>query len=264
MTEPAPDALNAPKAFYDARYAKGYMQDFEEIYESCRVYTVRKMLQRIERRGFSPHAVLDYGCGEGRYIGVLRELFPGATLSGCDISDVGLDIARNHYPTAAFRLMNDETAPFDDASFDLLISIEVLEHVQDVYKAVHEIGRVLRVGGLALITTPCANRYSFEWFKNRKDGLLPSHDGYGRFATDEPGHLRRLNDTHMRLLLSEAGVATTKIYHRAHLFTGLVETRWAARRIPLRFRTRLALLDWHLFKHLPNGATMLVIGRKAD
>jgi SAM-dependent methyltransferase len=260
--EMAPDALSDPKSFYDARYANGYMQGFNDLYEVCRVYTVRAVLERLKRRGFSPRSTLDYGCGEGRYIGVLSQLFPKATFYGCDISDIGLDIARSHYPMAEFRSMRDEVAPFDDARFDLLISVEVLEHVQDVHKASQEIGRVLRPGGLALITTPCANRYSFEWFRNRKNGLQPSPDGYGRFATDEPGHVRRLNDQHIRRLLSAANVQTDKIFHRTHLFTSLMEFQRIARRVPMRLRKEIALLDWHLFKHLPNGATMLVVGRK--
>jgi 2-polyprenyl-3-methyl-5-hydroxy-6-metoxy-1,4-benzoquinol methylase len=49
------------------------------------------------------------------------------------------------------------------SSFDFVISIEVLKHVADVRKAIQEIVRVLTPGGTALITTPCANRFSFPW-----------------------------------------------------------------------------------------------------
>ena len=54
--------------------------------------------------------------------------------------------------------MSSERIDFANGIFDLVLSIEVLEHVQDVHLAVAEIGRVLRPGGLAVITTPCANR----------------------------------------------------------------------------------------------------------
>jgi SAM-dependent methyltransferase len=158
--------------------------------------------------------------------------------------------------------MASESAPWPDASFDFLISIEVLEHVADVHRATREIGRLLKPGGMALITTPCANRYSFEWLAQKMSGgLQPSHDGFGRFSSDEPGHLRRLNDGHMRTLLGTAGVQAQRFYHRTHFFGSVAEMP-LVRRLPQRVRAKIAMMDWHLFKHLPNGATMLVVAKK--
>jgi 2-polyprenyl-3-methyl-5-hydroxy-6-metoxy-1,4-benzoquinol methylase len=69
-------------------------------------------------------------------------------------------------PFAECRVMRDETTDFPDRSFDLVISVEVLEHVGDVTKSAKEISRLLAPGRLAVLTTPCANRFSIEWFYN--------------------------------------------------------------------------------------------------
>jgi SAM-dependent methyltransferase len=258
------DAIADPKAYYDSRFQRGYMEGFDyDVYEACRVYTMRKVLRKLRDDDFVPATILDYGCGQGRYIGELKNVFPKARIHGCDISDFGLKIAHEQHPDAVLRSMNSETVGFDNDSFDLVISVEVLEHVQDVKAAVREISRVLKPGGVTVVTTPCANRYSLEWIVNRmRGGLQPSPDGYGRFATDEPGHLRRLNDRHLISLFAEHRVRVEQIYHRAHFFTTLTERLRARSALPARALFWLAMLDWHLFKHLSNGATMLAIAAK--
>jgi SAM-dependent methyltransferase len=260
----AQQALLDPKQFYDARYAQGYMQDFSDMYEACRLYTVRAILRTLRRTGFSPRRALDYGCGEGRYLRVWRGLFPDCALTACDISDQAMRHAGRVVRDVTFVPMSDEGVSLDGEQFDLVTSIEVLEHVRDADRAVGEIARLLRPGGLLLLTTPSANRYSLEWLVNRaRGGLLPSFDGYGRFATDEPGHLRRLDDAQLTALLRRHGLSPQRVLHRAHVFTPLAarlasRLRW----LPAAVWTQLALLDWHLLRWLPNGATVLVVARR--
>jgi SAM-dependent methyltransferase len=249
-------------AFYDARYDRGYMRDFFEPYEACRVVTVRETLRRIDAQ---PARILDYGCGQGRYLGVLGEEFPNTSLAGSDVSEVGLAQAQASHPDAELTLMADERVPLPDGSFDLIVSVEVLEHVADVGLATREMARLLAPGGHLVVTTPCANPGSFEWFLNRlRGGLQTTPDGYGRFATDEPGHLRRLTSRDIRVLLSRAGLTVQRIDFRAHLFSALMVRlpRRLTRMIGARMTTAFGLLDWRLFKRLPNAATMVVLARR--
>lgn len=264
--QPVREAITDPKGYYDRRYREGYMQDFGDLFEACRLVTVRQILAAMRTRGVKPKSVLDYGCGEGRYIGILREFFPEATVSGCDISDAGLSIAREFHPDVQLIPMLDETVHAPGEVFDLVISIEVLEHVRDVRRAALEIARVLKPAGTLLLTTPCANPYSLEWVINRlRGGLEPSFDGFGRFATDEPGHLRRLNDSQLREIFSRHGVTFSTILHRAHFFTTVMER--LDRRLaflPKTWRLWTAMLDWDLLRMLPNGATMIAVGEKRN
>jgi SAM-dependent methyltransferase len=193
-------------------------------------------------------------------------LFPKAVMTGCDISDVALQKAHELEPEARLIPMTDETVEAAAESFDLVISIEVLEHVPDARRATEEIARLLRPGGVLLLTTPCANRYSLEWTLNRlRGGLEPSLDGFGRFATDEPGHLRRLSDHQLREIFAPHGVTFPRILHRSHFFTTVAERLdHRIESMPQRWKVRLAMLDWHLLRRLPNGATMVAIGEKRN
>jgi SAM-dependent methyltransferase len=248
-------ALHDQKSFYDERYSAGYMDGFEyDVYERCRLHTLREILPTVGSRS----RVLDYGCGQGRYLPEVRKIFPKAELFGCDIS--GLNLARQKVPFAQFAEMDNETAPYPDNSFDLVISIEVIEHVGDLALAVQEIVRVLEPGGVAVITTPCANRFSLEWFINwRRGGLQPSHDGYGRFSTDEPGHLRRLTSDALAEAFRVNGADLQRCYFRAHFFTTLLDR---IPRLSMDARAKISLWDWHLFKHFRNGATMVAVIKK--
>jgi SAM-dependent methyltransferase len=262
MSDATGQAPSDAQRFYDERYERGYMQGFDDIYENCRVVTLRETLDRLSR---APARVLDYGCGEARYLAVLSEHFPHARLVGSDISRVALEHAGRRLPEATFELMANERVPAPDGAFDLIVSVEVLEHVADVELATRELGRLLAPGGRLLLTTPCANPGSLEWWINRRrQGLQPTPDGYGRFATEEPGHVRRLTSRDLRVLLMRAGLVVDRIDYRAHLFTtvamglpGIV-----SRRIPPAWLVRLALLDWRLFRRLPNAATMLVTAHR--
>jgi SAM-dependent methyltransferase len=238
------------------------MQDFSDLFEACRVVTIRETLNRL---GDPPRRVLDYGCGEGRYLDIVREQFPSAQLVGSDISHIALEHAARRHPDAAWVQMEDERVHEADAAFDLIVSVEVLEHVADVELATRELGRLLAPGGRLVLTTPCANPGSLEWFLNRRrGGFQPTADGFGRFATDEPGHLRRLTSRDLRVLLARAGVVVDRIDFRAHLFTTVVARLppRVARRLSLRAKRELALLDWRVFRRLPNGATMVVVAHR--
>lgn len=101
--------------------------------------------------------ILSDGCGVGMY----------ATKLLADSPDVfGFDIEFDRALTANERFGNahvavSEKVPYPRGSFDVIISHEVLEHVQDDRQAVEEMARTLKVGGRAVIFVP--NRwYPFE------------------------------------------------------------------------------------------------------
>jgi SAM-dependent methyltransferase len=258
----ADEAARDQQGFYDGRSERGYMQDFSDFFEACRVVTVRETLAGLDD---APRRVLDYGCGEGRYLDVIRERFPSAQLVGSDVSRVALEHAGRRHPDAGWLQMEDERVPEADGAFDLIISVEVLEHVANVERAASELGRLLAPGGRLVLTTPCANPGSLEWFLNRRrGGLQRTDDGFGRFATDEPGHLRRLTSRDVRVLLARSGLIVDRIDFRAQFFATIIARLpgRVARRLSLRAKVKLALLDWRLFRRLPNGATMVVVAHR--
>lgn len=105
------------------------------------------------------HRILVDGCGVGMYI---RALQPYAQMiAGIDIEAEHLVIAARTVPDARLSLAACEHLPHPSNWFDLVLSHEVLEHVQDDRLAAQEIVRVLKPGGRAVIFVP--NRlYPFE------------------------------------------------------------------------------------------------------
>ncbi|WP_051694396.1 class I SAM-dependent methyltransferase [Desulfohalovibrio reitneri] len=108
-------------------------------------YLLTRLRQAIEGMvGAFPEAsrVLDYGCGDQPY----RPLVEGA-----GHSYLGCDLPGN--PLADISLGPEGGIQAGDGSFDALLSIQVLEHVEDVGAYLSEAGRVLRKDGLMLLST---------------------------------------------------------------------------------------------------------------
>jgi SAM-dependent methyltransferase len=103
--------------------------------------------------------VLVDGCGVGMYVKALQ---PHTTeIYGIDIEGEHLERAVETVPGAHLQLARGEELPYADNFFDLILSHEVLEHVQDDRRAAAEMVRTLRPGGRAVIFVP--NRlYPFE------------------------------------------------------------------------------------------------------
>ncbi len=98
--------------------------------------------------------VLDAGCGEGHLIEMLNTKFPENKYYGADVTEVALKRARGRCPLADFRLEDLSDLKFEDKYFDVVIITEVLEHIFDYKKVITELKRVLKKGGILIITFP--------------------------------------------------------------------------------------------------------------
>jgi SAM-dependent methyltransferase len=99
----------------------------------------------------APARVLDVGCGTGSLTFALGEAFPGASIAGLDYSQAYVDYARVK-ATGDGRFtfeQGDATALlYADQAFDAALSLLVLNFVPDAQKAVREMVRVTRPGGI--------------------------------------------------------------------------------------------------------------------
>ena len=101
--------------------------------------------------GLRPAVVVEVGAGEGRITERLRERFPDATICGLDLPDD--DLAEEWTNAEVPMFFGDVTRlPFADDSVDLVVGLEVLEHVPHPGRAIAEIDRVCR--GHALVSVP--------------------------------------------------------------------------------------------------------------
>jgi SAM-dependent methyltransferase len=101
---------------------------------------------------------LDLGCFTGGRGVAWAERYGLAHLMGVDVAEPFIEAAREFAGSrnvpAEFRLAKAEGLPFEDASVDAVLSFDVLEHVQDVPRALAECHRVLRNGGLLFVVFP--------------------------------------------------------------------------------------------------------------
>ncbi len=110
-----------------------------------------------------PATVLENGCGLGAYIGPLRRFTPD--VHGLEYEfDRAVEAGRRH-PPSLMVCAAGEHLPYPAEAFDVIISNEVLEHVQDARAAVAEMVRALRPGGRILLF--CPNR----WYPVEQHGI---------------------------------------------------------------------------------------------
>ena len=91
--------------------------------------------------GLAPRRILEIGVGEGHVMTRLRERFPGIPMVGLDLPD---DALSDDWRARGLPCMFGDatTLPFPDDSFDLVLAIEVLEHVPGPEAALAELSRV--------------------------------------------------------------------------------------------------------------------------
>jgi len=90
-------------------------------------------------------AVLDVGCAKGFMVRDLKELIPGISVNGIDISDYAIGCAEEDI-SDDLTVADARELPFDDASFDLVVSINTIHNLdrEGVARALGEIERVSR------------------------------------------------------------------------------------------------------------------------
>lgn len=111
-----------------------------------------------ERLGRPPR-VLDVGCGEGRFAAALAREAPvggaQAQVVAIDVAHEPLRRARELHEGLDLRLVQGEAPlPLEGSAFDVIWAGEVIEHVTDTVAWLSELRRVLRSGGLLLLSTP--------------------------------------------------------------------------------------------------------------
>lgn len=96
--------------------------------------------------------VLDVGCGKGYLLYELAQVVPGLEITGVDISAYALDKARDEVK-GALQLGNAVNLPFENQSFDLVISFNTLHNLRlpDLERALCEIERVARFNKYVLM-----------------------------------------------------------------------------------------------------------------
>jgi len=149
------------------------------------------------RRPLDGKTALDVGCGAGLLAEPLARL--GAKVTGIDATPEVVAVAREH--TAAAGLEIDyRVGDIQDleGQFDLVTSLEVIEHVADPAAFVRVLAKRLAPGGLMILSTPNATGWS-------KLMMITLGEGLGRIPKGTHDFNKFIAPERMKLLLSDAG-----------------------------------------------------------
>ena len=131
-------------------------------------------VQLVRRYAIPEEArILDAGCGTGEISSRLAELFPRAHVTGVDIIDAHLDLARERFAAVGSRLSFEHQSVFEltfpDGAFDLTVCRHVLHSIPHAGKVLAELARVTRSGGYLHLIPEDYGMLEFQ----RRDSLDP-------------------------------------------------------------------------------------------
>jgi SAM-dependent methyltransferase len=144
-------------------------------------------------------SVLDVGCGWGAIASVLR---PWGRVLGVDRSEAACEEAERRGVEVVRG--SAESLPVESGSMDIVLATDVLEHLDDDVAAARELQRVLKPGGLALVTVP-----AYKWLFGAHDRALEHRRRYTKQtirSAIEAGGLEPERITHFNTLLLPLGL----------------------------------------------------------
>ncbi len=162
--------------------------NLEDDIDLCRYQTIEDVfLQYLPK----PGRILEAGCGRGRWVFYLRR--KGYDIEGIDIAGSAVRAARAFDPAVPITQGDVLSLPFPNDSFEGVISLGVVEHFEDGPDAAFiEVRRVLRRGGLFLVTVPTQNVMRKMMFNKIKAAQLAFKKLRGeRLAFEEYRYSRR-------------------------------------------------------------------------
>ena len=191
-----------------------YADEFVGIYKELEDWH-KKALQVFSRYRFD--RILDIGCGDGRFSILLKEACKAKEVYGLDISEKGVNLARQKGVKAFQMNIDKENLPFEDNYFDAVYAGEVIEHLFDPDHFLEEVYRVLKEGGSFVISTRnLASLYNrilllFGFLPNAMQSSLRYNVGHLWSSPKEEGRIISAAD-HIRLFTYRSLVSLLKIY----------------------------------------------------
>ncbi len=211
-----------------------------------------------------PHeAVIDVGCATGRQLLRARDTIHkglGVDIAESFITEANKQKALCEAEHITFTASVGERIPADDASFDVAISSEVIEHVHDKDAMLKELRRLIKPGGYLLLTTPNYNADGTWWGRLMRTLGYRSFHSLEHFTIEElarhgDAHVREFSRTSLRASLEQHGFDVKKVRYCSYVDGPYFDTL-------LKYPLHLAPLRWLIISfEQALGRTALPLGR---
>ena len=155
----------------------------------------KPLLQKLNKDS----CVLDVGCGSGKFLNEIKSNF-GCKVHGLDISEHAAKTTKDNYGIDVF-VGTVIAAPFPPNNFDVVTAWQYLEHIHNPLESLRMFHRLLKPGGLCVISTPNFDSFNAKIFKDKWFGL------------ECPRHLCIYTPQTINKLLQQAGFSLMAISH---------------------------------------------------
>lgn len=144
--------LENRELFYD-KFSEEWSKKINDSETNKRIRIIYEEL--LPKEYLKGKKFLEVGCGLGYFSNKASKI--GANVTGIDIGPNLVEINKKKTPKGVFKVASASDLPFKDETFDVVLSTEVIEHVNNQKSALKEMCRVLKKNGILVITTP--NRF---------------------------------------------------------------------------------------------------------
>lgn len=175
--------------------SKPIQNKLEELLSNVGDMSLKRRARRIieELNPKNGEKLIDLGCGTGYYLFLLSNLGVSLRLTGLDNNQKAMGEARESLSSKNIKFVFGDLhrMPFKNESFDKAVMSEVLEHLENDQRVLEEVLRILKPGGILVVSTPSIN-YPFFWdpINWLLYHLFSSHIKNGFFSGIWSGHLR--------------------------------------------------------------------------
>ena len=126
--------------------------------------------------------IFDIGGYDGFISYNLKKLFPKLNITTIDIDKAGLQEATERGLNSVYASALE--LPIKDNRVDLVICLDIVEHVKEDSRFIKEISRVLKKGGKVILSTPMQNGVSFPFISKEKSKIINKNWGHVRMGYD--------------------------------------------------------------------------------
>jgi len=161
-----------PAHYYSYQAHEGFLS---QLLIRIKTMIVKRRIQTLVEGVDGNGAILEIGCGDGTNLLTIKEFRPDIQLIGIDLHFAPFH--KEQLLNAGIRLIENA---FEDVvletQVDLVIMNQLIEHLWDLRKGVAKIRELLKPGGRVSLSTPNADGYDREWFKDLWGGYhAPRH-----------------------------------------------------------------------------------------